>query len=121
MFEFKASYRLPFKSLFKGQGGRREIPSPPRLFFSCSSPILFLPFALRPRPRSCLKRRLLNIFSQKVITVAAPIKGHNLDQKKCQLKRGVRLWEVKNIVFVFGWDHDSVSANGRCPPTGGVR
>ena len=26
------------------------------------------------------------------------------------LRRGVHLWEVKNIVFVCGWDHNSVSA-----------
>ena len=25
---------------------------------------------------------------------------------ECLLRRGVRLWEVKNAVFVFGWDHD---------------
>ena len=29
---------------------------------------------------------------------------------KCLLRRGVPLWEVKNIVFVCGLDHDCVSA-----------
>ena len=26
------------------------------------------------------------------------------------LREGVHLWEVKNAVFVCGWDHDRVSA-----------
>ena len=25
---------------------------------------------------------------------------------ECLLRRGVRLWEVKNTVFVCGWDHN---------------
>ena len=25
---------------------------------------------------------------------------------ECLLRRGVRLWEVKNAVFVCGWDHN---------------
>ena len=25
---------------------------------------------------------------------------------ECPLRRGVRLWEVKNAVFACGWDHD---------------
>ena len=25
---------------------------------------------------------------------------------ECLLSRGVRLWEIKNTVFVCGWDHD---------------
>ena len=29
---------------------------------------------------------------------------------ECLLRRGVRLWEVKNAVSVCGWDHDRVSA-----------
>ena len=29
---------------------------------------------------------------------------------ECPLRRGVNLWEVKNAVFVCGWDHDRVSA-----------
>ena len=42
-------------------------------------------------------------------------------EKKCPLKRGVRLWEFKNVVFVCSWGHDQVSAYERCLPTGGVR
>ena len=34
------------------------------------------------------------------VTVELPASGHRRDQKKCPLKRGVRLWEVKNVVFV---------------------
>ena len=40
---------------------------------------------------------------------------------KWPLKRGVRLWEVKNVVFVCSKEHDQVSAYKRCPSTGGVR
>ena len=29
---------------------------------------------------------------------------------QCLLRRGVHLWEVKNAVFVCGWDHNSVSS-----------
>ena len=29
-----------------------------------------------------------------------PVSGHPRDQKKGQYKRGVRLWEVKNVVFI---------------------
>ena len=35
-------------------------------------------------------------------TVKPPVSGHPRDQKKCLHKRGVRLWEVKNVVFVWG-------------------
>ena len=38
-------------------------------------------------------------------TVEPPGSGHPRDQKKCLLKRGVHLREVKNVVFVCGWDH----------------
>ena len=34
------------------------------------------------------------------ITVEPTLSGHPRDQKKCPFKRGVRLWEVKNVVFV---------------------
>ena len=40
---------------------------------------------------------------------------------KCPLKRGVRLWEVENVLFVCGLEIDLVSAYERCSPTGGVR
>ena len=33
-------------------------------------------------------------------TVKPPVSGRLQDQKKWPLKRGVRLWEVKNVVFV---------------------
>ena len=32
--------------------------------------------------------------------VEPPVSGHPRDQKKCPFKRGVLLWEVKNVVFV---------------------
>ena len=32
---------------------------------------------------------------------------------ECLLRRGFCLWEVKNAVFVCGWDHIQVSAWGR--------
>ena len=39
-------------------------------------------------------------------TVEPPVSGHPWDQKKCLLiRRGVRLWEVKNVVFVCGLDN----------------
>lgn len=41
-----------------------------------------------------------------LITVEPAINGHNRDQKKWPFKRGVRLWLVKNVVFVCGWDQD---------------
>ena len=28
---------------------------------------------------------------------------------ECLLRRGVRLWGIKNAVFEYGWDHDLVS------------
>ena len=34
------------------------------------------------------------------LTVEPPVSGHPRDQKKCPFKRGVRLWEVKNVLFV---------------------
>ena len=49
-------------------------------------------------------------------TEEPPVSGHPRDQKKCPLNRGVRLWEVKNIVFVCSWEHGHVSAYERCPP-----
>ena len=54
-------------------------------------------------------------------TVKLPISGLHWDQKKWPLKRGVHLWEVKNVVFVCSKEHDQVSAYERCPPTGVVR
>ena len=54
-------------------------------------------------------------------TVKPPVSGHPLDQKKWPLKRGVHLWEVKNVVFVCGWEHDQVSAYERYAPTGRIR
>ena len=47
--------------------------------------------------------------------VEPPVSGHPRDQKKCPLKSGVHLWEVKNAVFVCSWEHDQVSAYERCP------
>ena len=44
-----------------------------------------------------------------------PLSGHPRDQKKCPLKRGVRLWEIKNVLFVCSWEYDQVSAYERCP------
>ena len=38
--------------------------------------------------------------------VELTISGHPRDQKKCPLRRGVRLGEVKNVVFVCSWVHD---------------
>ena len=35
-----------------------------------------------------------------VYTVEPPVSGQPRDQIKCPFKRGVRLWEVKNVVFV---------------------
>ena len=48
-----------------------------------------------------------------IITVEPPISGHPRDQKK-NPHRSVRLWEVKNGVFVCSWEHDQVSAHERC-------
>ena len=33
--------------------------------------------------------------------IEPPVNGHPRDKKKCPFKRGVRLWEVKNVVFVY--------------------
>ena len=53
-------------------------------------------------------------------TVKPPVSGHSRDQKKWPLKRGVRFWEVKNVVF-GSKEHDlgsirlrEVSTYGRC-------
>ena len=43
------------------------------------------------------------------------LSGHPRDQKKWSLKRGARLWEVKNVVFVCSYEHGQVSAYERCP------
>ena len=56
-------------------------------------------------------------------TVKAPVSGHPRDKKKCPLKRGVCLWEVKNVVFVHVAGNMTtvsvrlreMSAYGRCP------
>ena len=37
------------------------------------------------------------------------------------LMGGVPLLEVTNVVFVCGWDHDSVTPYRRCPLTGGYK
>ena len=47
-------------------------------------------------------------------TVEPPKSRHLWDQKKCLLRSGVCLEEVQNVEFVCGWDHDFVSAYGRC-------
>ena len=53
--------------------------------------------------------------------VKLPVSGHPRDQVKWPLKRGVRLWEVKNVVFVCSQDMTrcrglrDVSAYGGCP------
>ena len=39
---------------------------------------------------------------------------------ECLLRRGARLWEVKNAVLVGSQEHDQVSAHERCPTTGVV-
>ena len=36
-------------------------------------------------------------------------------------RKSVRLWEVKNVVFVCSCEHDQVSAYEMRPPMGGVR
>ena len=41
-------------------------------------------------------------------TVEPPVSRHSRDQKRYPLTRGVRLWEVKNVVFVCDWGHDKL-------------
>ena len=45
-------------------------------------------------------RFVRGVLEVNVYTVEPPVSGHPRDQKKCPFKRGVRLWEVKNVVFV---------------------
>lgn len=52
----------------------------------------------------CFNFIFINIHSVKPC-----ISGHARYLKECPLRRGVYLWEVKNVEFVFGWDQDSVS------------
>ena len=35
-----------------------------------------------------------------ITTVKPPVSEHLRDQKKWPLKRGVRLWQIKNVAFV---------------------
>ena len=49
-----------------------------------------------------------------LITVEPPVSRHPRDQKNCPPKRGVRLWEVKNAVFVCA------GTITKYPLTGGV-
>ena len=53
-----------------------------------------------PIQMSCFCCAKLEIIHCNTYTVEPPISGHPRDQKKCPLKRGVRLWEVKNVVSV---------------------
>ena len=39
-------------------------------------------------------------FVQRIYIVKPPVSGRPRELKKWPLKRGVRLWEVKNVVFV---------------------
>lgn len=41
-------------------------------------------------------------------TITVENKQSPCDQKKCLLRRGVGLWEVRNLVIVSGQDHDIV-------------
>ena len=45
--------------------------------------------------------------------VGPPLSRHHWNQKKCPLRRGVCLWEVKNVVFLAG-------TMTKCPLMGGV-
>lgn len=51
---------------------------------------------------------LLFYFFYLFISVEPPVSGHPRDQKRGP--GDVRLWEVKNAVFVSGLDHYSLSA-----------
>ena len=91
----------------------------------CIALTIFLVFSWKCRrvghlPEDCTVKTNTSTMGNYLHTVGPPVSGHR-DQKKCPLKRGVRLWEVKNVVFVCSWEHDQVSAYERCPPTGGVR
>ena len=44
-------------------------------------------------------------------SVKPPMANHPRNQKKCLLKSGVSLWEIKNVVFVCSWDHDLCPEN----------
>ena len=52
-------------------------------------------------------------------TVKPPVSRHPQDQKKCPFKRGVRLWEDENVVFICRSENTSgvrlweVSISGR--------
>ena len=45
-------------------------------------------------------------------TVELPIRGQIW--RSVRLKRGVRLWAFKNVMFVCSWEHDQVSTYQRC-------
>ena len=47
-----------------------------------------------------LRVKIFVVVYQSACTVEPPVGGNPRDQKKCPFKRGVRLWEVKNVVFV---------------------
>ena len=65
-----------------------------------------------PKFSSSYGKRFSTLRFTVVNTVKLPVSRSFWDQKKCLLKRGVCLWEVKN---------DQVSVYERCPPAGGVR
>ena len=49
---------------------------------------------------------ILKINNSVLLLLKPPVNGHPQDQKNLPLKRGVRLWEVKNVVFVYGSEHE---------------
>ena len=56
----------------------------------------------------------------KPFTVELPVSEHHRDPKKCPLRRGVHLWEVKNVMFMqlrtrLSVRLREVSTYGRCP------
>ena len=54
---------------------------------------------------------ILLLISDFFITVKPSISRHPWTGK-CPFRRGVCLWEVKNVVFVCDWDHVLVSLEG---------
>ena len=60
--------------------------------------IFHFQFTLSTHSLKIMKKKIEQHFS--LHTVEPPISGHPQDKKKYLLKRGVRLWEVKNVVFV---------------------
>ena len=125
------TYFIPKRKKNNRPGGKSACISFMWVSFPASSISFDLPLTAHPHPHPRVipltrKRQVVTLHTVKPPLTDTSrwrtplVSGHPRDQKKWPLKRGVRLWEVKSVVFVCSWKHDQVSAYEGYPPTGGV-